>query len=74
MAMPEGIISVRINRETGCPARVGQSNTMFEFFREGHIPECEDVEDIQDIFNDAAGTDPEPEVEEDLEEESESLF
>jgi penicillin-binding protein 1A len=71
MAMPEGIISVRINRETGCPAHVGQSNTMFEFFREGHIPECEDVEDIQDIFNDAAGTDPEPEVEE---EESDALF
>jgi len=74
MAMPEGIISVRINRETGCPAHVGQSNTMFEFFREGHIPECEDVEDIQDIFNDAAGTDPEPEVEDDLKEGSDALF
>ena len=71
MPRPEGILSVRIDRETGCPARAGQGNTMFEFFREGHVPECENVEDIPDIFNDASGIDPEPEAEE---EESDALF
>jgi penicillin-binding protein 1A len=65
MAMPEGIISVLIDRATGCPAHAGQSNTMFEYFREGHVPKCENIEDVPDIFNDASGTDPEPEVEED---------
>jgi penicillin-binding protein 1A len=65
MAMPEGIISVLVDRETGCPAHAGQSNTMFEYFREGHVPKCENIEDVPDIFNDASGTDPEPEVEED---------
>jgi penicillin-binding protein 1A len=65
MAMPEGIISVLVDRETGCPAHAGQSNTMFEYFREGHVPKCENIEDVPDIFNDPSGTDPEPEVEED---------
>ena len=65
MAMPGGIISVLIDRATGCPAHAGQSNTMFEYFREGHVPKCENIEDVPDIFNDASGTDPEPVVEED---------
>jgi penicillin-binding protein 1A len=64
MAMPEGIVSVRIDPETGCPARSGQRNTIFEYFREDHVPVCEDVEDLPDLFNDASGTDPEPEEEE----------
>ena len=71
MPMPEGIVSHRIDRETGCPASAGQGNTMFEFFREGQVPECENVEDIPDIFNDASGIDPEPEAEE---EEPDALF
>jgi penicillin-binding protein 1A len=71
MPMPEGIVSHRIDRETGCPASAGQGNTMFEFFREGQVPECENVEDIPDIFNDTAGTDPEPEAEE---EKTDDLF
>jgi penicillin-binding protein 1A len=75
MPMPKGIVSVLIDRETGCPARAGQGNTMFEFFREGHVPECQNIGDVTDIFNDASGTDPEPEVEEDVEEDqSDSLF
>jgi penicillin-binding protein 1A len=57
MPQPEGIISTRIDRATGCPARAGQPNTMWEFFREGHIPVCEDVAETPDIFNDAAGID-----------------
>ena len=58
MPQPEGIVSTRIDRATGCPARAGQPNTMWEFFREGHIPVCEDVAETPDIFNDAAGIDP----------------
>jgi len=73
MAMPEGIVSVLIDRETGCPARAGQVNTIFEFFREGHVPECENVGDILDIFNDTSGTDPEPEAEAE-EEATDALF
>jgi len=72
MPMPEGIISVLIDRETGCPARAGQRNVIFEVFREGHVPECENIDDTPNIFNDASGVDPEPE--EEPEEDSESLF
>ena len=72
MPMPEGIVTVLIDRETGCPARAGQANVVFEVFREGHVPECEAVEELPDIFNDASGLDPEPE--EENEEDEESLF
>jgi len=72
MAMPEGIVSARIDPQTGCPARSGQRGTIFEFFREGHVPECDDVEELPDIFNAAGSVDPDPEEEED--EESEPLF
>ena len=71
MEMPEGIVSVRIDRETGCPARVGQANVMFEVFREGHVPDCERLEEIADPFNNAAGIDPDPE---DESEEDDTLF
>ena len=80
MPMPEGIVSVKIDRETGCPARAGQANVIFEVFREGHVPDCEHFEEITDPFNNAAGTDPDPEeveVEaeaEDPDEASESIF
>jgi len=72
MPMPEGIVSVRISKTTGCPARAGQKDWTFEVFREGHVPECETVEDLPDIFNDTTGLDDQPEVE--GEEEGESLF
>jgi penicillin-binding protein 1A len=72
MPMPEGIVTVLIDRETGCPARAGQANVVFEVFREGHVPECEAIEELPDIFNDASGIDPEPEEED--EEDEESLF
>jgi len=55
MPMPEGIVSVLIDKETGCPARAGQPNVIFEVFREGHVPECESVEELPDIFNDTTG-------------------
>jgi penicillin-binding protein 1A len=72
MPMPEGIVSVRIDRNTGCPARVGQANVMFEVFREDQVPDCEHQEEIADPFNNAAGTDINPE--EATDEESEPLF
>ncbi|MDX1499474.1 MAG: PBP1A family penicillin-binding protein [Woeseiaceae bacterium] len=53
MPMPPGIVSVRIDRETGCPARAGQPNATFEYFRQGQLPDCEVVEDIPDPFNDS---------------------
>lgn len=55
LPMPEGIVSVRIDRETGCPARAGQTNAIFEVFEAGHIPECETAEQLPDVFNDAGG-------------------
>jgi penicillin-binding protein 1A len=61
MPMPEGIVSVRIDRETGCPARAGQGNAVFEVFREGNLPTCEFVDEPSDIFNDASGIDAPPE-------------
>jgi hypothetical protein len=53
--MPEGIVSVRIDRETGCPARAGQANAVFEIFEAGRIPECEAEDTTLDVFNDASG-------------------
>ena len=72
MPMPEGIVSVLIDRETGCPARAGQGNVVFEVFREGHVPECDIVDEVPDIFNDASGLD--PDSEEESEDDSESIF
>jgi penicillin-binding protein 1A len=74
MPMPEGIVSVLIDRETGCPARAGQSNTIFEVFREDRVPECENVDAIPDIFNDASSIDVPPTEEDEDEETSETLF
>lgn len=71
MPMPDGIVSVKIDRESGCPARAGQRNAVFEVFRDDRVPECEALEEITDPFNDASGIDPEPEEEQ---EEGETLF
>ncbi len=67
MPQPEGIVSVRIDRDSGCPARAGQPNATFEYFREGHVPTCDAPEAIHDIFNDTSGVDP---IEDAAEEES----
>jgi penicillin-binding protein 1A len=75
MPMPEGIVTVRIDKATGCPAKAGQANTMFEVFRVDNVPDCEQLEGVTDPFNNAAGIDPEPEpVEEEEDETSESIF
>ena len=73
MPMPEGIVSVLIDRETGCPARAGQANVIFEVFEEDNVPSCEVLEEITDPFNNASGIDAAPD--EDAEEEpTETLF
>ncbi len=75
MPMPDGIVSVLIDRETGCPARSGQRNVVFEVFRDGRVPECDIAEELPDIFNDASGIDaPTEDAEEETEEGTESLF
>jgi penicillin-binding protein 1A len=74
MPMPEGIVSVRISETSGCPARAGQSDVRFEVFREGHVPECETIEELPDIFNDTTGLDDQLEDEGEDEEQDESLF
>ncbi len=73
LPMPEGIVSVLIDRETGCPARANQRNVVFEVFREGRVPECEIVDEIPDIFNDATGIDAPPDADAE-EEDDEALF
>lgn len=66
MAMPDGMLIQRIDKATGCPARAGQPNATFEFFRQGHVPTCEAPEAMRDIFNDTSGVDS---IEDDAEEE-----
>jgi len=53
MEMPEGIVTVRISKTTGCPAGAGHpvEDVMFEHFREEYVPECDDSESVPDIFN-----------------------
>jgi len=72
MPMPDGIVTVRIDSTTGCPARAGQSNAIFEMFRDGHVPSCDTSEDLPDIFNNASGSDVAPAA--DDVEATESLF
>ena len=53
MDVPPGIVSVRISKSTGCPAdsMTNPSDVMFESFRVDHVPQCESVEDLPDLFN-----------------------
>jgi len=53
MEMPDGIVSVRISKTTGCPASASHpfEDVMFEHFREEFVPECESDELVPDIFN-----------------------
>jgi penicillin-binding protein 1A len=72
MPMPDGIVSVLIDRDSGCPARASQRDVVFEVFEAGRVPDCEAVEDVPDIFNDASGID--PQTGEPVEGEAEPLF
>lgn len=60
LPMPDGIVSVRIDRNTGCPARAGQPNAVFEVFDAARVPVCEAVESAPDLFNDVTGSAPPP--------------
>ena len=57
MPMPEGIVTVLVDRNDGCPARAGQPDTIFEVFRDGHVPKCQTTQPAPDIFNDTTGID-----------------
>ncbi len=85
LPMPEGIVIARVDRQNGCLARAGQPNTIFEKFREGNVPTCDDAPIDDDPFNassaiespfdldDPSATDGDEAAEEDPEEE-EPLF
>jgi len=53
MDTPDGIVSVRISKTTGCPADASTpfEDVMFEHFREEMVPECEVDDAVPDIFN-----------------------
>jgi penicillin-binding protein 1A len=53
MEMPEGMVTVRISKTTGCPANASTpfEDVMFEHFREDMVPECEVDDAVPDIFN-----------------------
>ena len=53
MEMPEGIVTVRISKTTGCPASASHpfEDVMFEHFREAFVPECDALDGQLDIFN-----------------------
>jgi penicillin-binding protein 1A len=53
MEMPEGIVTVRISKTTGCPASASHpfEDVMFEHFREDMVPECGIDDVVPDIFN-----------------------
>jgi penicillin-binding protein 1A len=39
LPQPPGIVTMRISRATGKPARAGDTDTMFEVFLPDHLPE-----------------------------------
>ncbi|MEM7430371.1 MAG: PBP1A family penicillin-binding protein [Pseudomonadota bacterium] len=47
LRMPDGMVNVRIDPVTGCPSR----NGIWEVFRQGNEPTCDDVEGDTDPFN-----------------------
>ena len=53
MPVPEGIVTVRISKSTGCPANTSTdfADVMFESFRVGNVPECKVTESLTDPFN-----------------------
>ena len=51
LPMPEGIVSVRISKATGCPATAADEDVMFEFFMTDHVPVCDSPDNQGDIFN-----------------------
>lgn len=58
LPMPEGIVTVRISKTTGCPASASDpvEDVMFEHFREEHVPKCSNEQSVPDIFNTSGET------------------
>jgi penicillin-binding protein 1A len=46
-SVPDGIVNVRIDPDTGRLAQSGQRDAIFEFFRQEHVPEQGDWADDQ---------------------------
>jgi len=65
LPMPEGIVSVRISKTTGCPATAADpfEDVMFEIFRTDHVPACDSPDNQGDIFNTSHEDDREKEAE-----------
>jgi penicillin-binding protein 1A len=65
LPMPEGIVSVRISKTTGCPATAADppEDVMFEIFRTDHVPACDNPDNQGDIFNTSHEDDREREAE-----------
>ena len=40
VARPADIVTIRINRETGCPANTGDGNAEFEVFMADRVPDA----------------------------------
>jgi penicillin-binding protein 1A len=55
LPMPDGIVTVRISKSTGCPSRASDpyEETMFEVFMVDNVPACEIVDTQLDPFNSA---------------------
>ena len=52
MAMPKDMVTVRISKKTGCPAKSDDTDdVMFEVFHKNYLPNCEEDNQSQDIFN-----------------------
>jgi penicillin-binding protein 1A len=65
LPMPEGIVSVRISKTTGCPATAADpsEDVMFEIFSEDHVPACDSPDNQGDIFNSSREDEREKEAE-----------
>jgi len=42
VARPADIVTIRINRETGCPAKAGDANAQFEVFMAARLPDADE--------------------------------
>ena len=53
LPQPAGIVSARINAETGKQAQPGDANAVFEYFREENLPEMDNTPTSQSTSSDA---------------------
>ncbi|MGM0563018.1 MAG: penicillin-binding protein 1A [Pseudomonadota bacterium] len=51
LVQPEGVVSIRIDPESGLLAYPGQSNAIFEYFREENVPTETAVPDSANFYN-----------------------